>query len=454
MANGEPTMDTSDINRELHTLDFWRRKFTEPSSIIECSEIRLIGRDHEPEFFYGPGRIQIEGASIRFQLYGCSKNNFEAFQKIKATKDKPYDQLEQFRLCATDYQGNKWNGGWTSVDFFTDYTHGWPLTGELRGLSTHASGSWVSDVSSVELLLVPPVYIPMSETLVSTSKIGDDTIHWNRKLGRQVVDVLGTQVIFANEPSDEALWITAKTSENLKHPFAECWLCEPLRILLGAPIYPRMMARNFGDGTASVTLLPAPNKRRPSAFGLMSKMCTTVEHDTEFWKLYADILTMVANSPPSSGQEFLVGHKLTRFYDELVQADASSRWVKLLTLASTIEALAKTLMTEEDRRSEFSDETLASMEAHIKSWKGDPVLRGRVLNSLGMVRERSVLAFLRGLARDGVIPNHCQTWQDLRNRVMHGQLVEPWSTEEGDTHLREMIELVHALTRLRIFQCG
>jgi hypothetical protein len=29
---------------------------------------------------------------------------------------------------------------------------------------------------------------------------------------------------------------------------------------------------------------------------------------------------------------------------------------------------------------------------------------------------------------------------------MHGELVEPWSTEESDQHLREMISLVHKLT--------
>jgi hypothetical protein len=33
---------------------------------------------------------------------------------------------------------------------------------------------------------------------------------------------------------------------------------------------------------------------------------------------------------------------------------------------------------------------------------------------------------------------------------MHGELTEPWSTEEGDRHMRELISLTHALTRLRI----
>jgi hypothetical protein len=33
---------------------------------------------------------------------------------------------------------------------------------------------------------------------------------------------------------------------------------------------------------------------------------------------------------------------------------------------------------------------------------------------------------------------------------MHGELVEPWSTEEGNRHTRELIILVHELTKTRI----
>jgi hypothetical protein len=433
----------------MRTLDHWRRRFTGSPCTIECSDMRLVGRDHEGTMFSGPGRIEIKGdTDIRFYVYGKTDDLAKAFRKYITAKENPYDHLEQFRLFATDYAGNEWAGGNTSVDFFTDHNRDWPLRGALIGLAMTASGPWVSTSSSVELLLIPPVSLPMSEALVSTSSIGTEVILESRSRGRQVVDVLGTQIIFANEPSDEALWITAETSGELRHPYAERWLSEPLRILLGAPIYPRMTARNFGNGKACVMVQPAPNTRNHSAYGLMRPWGTTPGHEAAFWKLYSEILTMIARE--STIESFERGHQITRFYEELFQAGRGSRWVMLLTLASTVESLAKSLMTDADRRSEYSDKTLASIEAHIKGWDGDEALRERILNGMAQVRERSIYAFLRGLGAKGIIPDYGKTWRTLRNSVMHGQMVDPWSTEEGDIHLREMIELAHALTRERI----
>jgi hypothetical protein len=119
-----------DIDREVHTLDHWRNKLSGSSRTIECSEMRLVGRDHEGTTFAGPGRIEVkDDTEFRFYLHGTTGDVASAFRKYRATKDNPYDELEQFRLFATDYSGNEWAGGWTVVDFFTDHKHGWPLTG-------------------------------------------------------------------------------------------------------------------------------------------------------------------------------------------------------------------------------------------------------------------------------------------------------------------------------------
>lgn len=227
----------------------------------------------------------------------------------------------------------------------------------------------------------------------------------------------------------------------------ERWLSEPLRILMGAVIYPRLTARNFGDGSAFVTLLPAPRQVSPSPFGLMQPVGLDRAHDERFWQLYADILSMVAAGDDMDMQS----HEVTRLYEELWQAQRGSRWSILLTLASTVEALAKSLMSERDKRSEFSDDALAAMEKHLRAWDSDDALRGRMLSNLGLVKQRSVLAFLRDMAKAGKIDAaHVGTWQKLRNSVMHGEMAAPWSTAEGDQHMQELITLVHGLTRARI----
>jgi hypothetical protein len=232
------------VDREPRTLDFWRSKLAQLPQTIDCGVMRLLGRDHEPDVFTGPGRIEIRSATeIRFFMYATAADSGAAFLKLKSTRENPYDTLEQFRLVAVDYSGVEWAGGWTQVDFFSDVKSGWPLTGELSSLSTLATDNWVAKTSSVELLLIPPVELPATEWMASTTSIGTEEIQYSRKPGRQIVNALGTTIEFDYEPSGEALWITAPTSDAFQHPYAENWLTEPLRIMLGSLVYPRMVAR-------------------------------------------------------------------------------------------------------------------------------------------------------------------------------------------------------------------
>ncbi|YCI07064.1 hypothetical protein M1D34_31985 (plasmid) [Ensifer sp. D2-11] len=446
VADQTPAAADDEIDRELHTLDHWRNKLSGLPRTIECRKIELLGKDHHEPYFVGPGRIEVRSATdMRFFVYAESPDVEAAFRKyIKASKHT-YDPLEQFQVHATDYQGVKWACGWCAVNYFADANAGWPLAGQIMGLTTLATGPWVARRSSVELLLIPPVRLPTATSLVTVCRIGKDKVFSSQEPGQQLIEVLGTVVKFTYEQDGQALWITADTSEAFNHPFAENWLTEPLNILLGTPVYPRMVARNLGDGTAHVWLRPSPGTGKSSAIGLLQPFATESGRSEVFWQLYADILTIIAKD-----RQF-EQHPLTQQYVELAQALEGSRWVVTLTLASTVESLASELMTEEDRRSEFDDELLSSMKKHLRSWQGDQRLRERLLNNLGLISRKSVLAFMRGLGTRGIVnPDHVQTWSQIRNSVMHGEMVEPWSSEDGDGKLHELLKLVHDLTRARI----
>ncbi|WP_447953900.1 hypothetical protein [Sphingopyxis chilensis] len=440
-----PKLVASD--RDLYTLDHWRTKLSGLPRTIEFPEMTLHGRDAEGTIFRGSGRIEIiSDTSMRFYMHAEPAADLrEVMQVFNRQKDSPYDPLDALRLFATDYRGVKWAGGYTQADFYADHDRGWPLSGEIEALSSLATGFWVSRRNSVELLLEPPIDLPMSERLITSAHIGDRKILSSSGPGQQIVEVLGTKIAFSYEPSGDALWITADVSEELNHPFLENWLTEPLRILLGTPIYPRMVARNLGDGAAHVWLRPSPRHNAASPIGLLQPFSMEPGRAEQFWALYADILTFIANAGSFEA------HELTRYYEELAHAQLGTRWVLTLTLAGTAEALASGLMADEDRRSEFADDMLDSMKEHIEEWTEDAGLRARMLSNLGMISRRSVLAFMRGLGRAGTLqPPHVQTWYEVRNSVMHGNLVEPWSTEEGDDRLHQMINLVHDLTRARI----
>lgn len=448
VADSSCPVADEEIDRDVHTLDHWRNKLSGLPRTIECRRIELIGKDHHEPYFAGPGRIEIRSTTdMRFFAYAEASDADEAFRKlIKAGKHK-YDQLEHFQVHATDYQGVEWACGWCEVDYFADSKAGWPLTGQIVGLTTLATGPWVSTRSSVELLLMPAVRLPMATSRVTVSHIGKNKVYSSHEPGQRIVEVLGTPIKFTYEQDSKALWITADTSEAFGHPYIENWLTEPLTILLGTPVYPRMVARNHGDGTAHVWLRPAPGPGKPSAVGLLHPFAAESGRSESFWQLYADILAAIVKAKQFEH------HPLTQQYVELAQALEGSRWVLTLTLASTVESLASGLMSDDDRRPEFDDKLLSSMKQHLRSWKDDQKLRERLLNNLGLISRKSVLAFMRGLGSRGIVnPDHVQTWSQIRNSVMHGDMVEPWSSEEGDGKLHELLKLVHDLTQVRIAQ--
>nr|WP_313372679.1 hypothetical protein [Brucella intermedia] len=440
-----PALDNN-VGGDIRTLNYWRDMASRLPHTIECSSIELIGNDQREPYFVGPGRIEIRSESdIRFFVYAQAPNPEAAFLKRLKAQKNPYNLTEQFQIHATDYQGVHWACGWATVHEFADAKRGYPLTGEISGLITRADSPWVAKRSSVELLLIPAVDLPMSTPLVTETRLGDEKIMRIHEAGQHQLKILGTTVKFTYEAGGKALWITAETSEELKHPYAENWLTEPLRILLGTDIRPRMVARNMGDGTAQVWLRPSEGRHKPNAIGLLHPFSLEANRSETFWQLYTDILKMVA-----AGENF-EAHPLTHLYTELGEASEGSPWVISLTLASTVESLAEKLMTNEDRESEFSAELIRSMKKHLRSWKDDQELRERLLNNLGQVSKKSILKFMRELGTKGTVdPTHVQTWSEIRNAVMHGTMVEPWSSEEGDAKLQGLLKLVHDLTRAYI----
>lgn len=71
-----------------------------------------------------------------------------------------------------------------------------------------------------------------------------------------------------------------------------------------------------------------------------------------------------------------------------------------------------------------------------------------VLDSIAFQSKSSVSAFLRKLVRRKVIEQrHEDSWKKVRNSVMHGNLVLPWSTQEEDERVIALAEIVHSLTR-------
>ena len=176
-------------------------------------------------------------------------------------------------------------------------------------------------------------------------------------------------------PSDDSLWVTAKTSDKLPHPYAENWIGEPLRVLLGQLVFPRLVARNFGNGTSTglVTAFATsfisgnhrsfPGRTRPRRQTVLGVIREPAHTD--------------CRGRDGQGQPGFEAHEISRFYEELIQATQGSRWVFCMTLASTAEAIARMLMSPDEQRSDFAEKDIEGLEGDVSAWKGDERLRVR-----------------------------------------------------------------------------
>ena len=83
----------------------------------------------------------------------------------------------------------------------------------------------------------------------------------------------------------------------------------------------------------------------------------------------------------------------------------------------------------------------------IRTWEGDENLKKRILGWFSRLGERGVANYLRVLVDRGVLTTENEhAWKEVRNAVMHGKLVSPWTTKKGDEQLLALADLVHRLT--------
>ena len=255
------------------------------------------------------------------------------------------------------------------------------------------------------------------------------------------------------ESSSRTLLVTATDAQEFGAPYAENWLGEPLRILFGQLIYPRLVARNVGSGRAQVSIRRSPPLIPGSAWAALWSASESRDREV-FWRSYGQLLTMIACDRDSNGQPNFEANKLTRLYEECILAARGSRWVWALTFASSIEAVARMLRRKGASSDQGSGDPLAGeidaverLTNHIQAWCGQDRLKDIAISAARRSIEMTPVRILRHLREIGVISGvQFNAWDKIRNAVMHGSLISPFSTEEEDKQLLALGETLHALT--------
>lgn len=409
--------------------------------------MELLARDHEPPIIVGEGELRIVSErEFTYEIRGAPPDLGHTLRAMNRLREDRYDGLNRFRLEMRDADGQGWSGGWTIPDFDTE-ADGWRFHGSCDSLGTEFDVSPQPGRSEARFLIPRDYAASLILGRFLPPADGDPGPR------TRTVDVLGAPVTFAFDYDEDILTLSVPFQAPFLAPHAENWLGEPLRILFGQLVYPRLFGRHFPEGRSRLTLRPSPRWTLDSAWLALWIEDDRLTNADGFFDLYAGLLALVAEG---GGFE---NHTVTEFYDQAVQAARGSRWVIAMTLASSIEGLLRLLVPRGTLRADADSYVLEDLHRHIETWTGPAglqpearrrltTLKSAALSRITTLDELSVQRALFDLVSAGVgLRAQVQAWIRVRNKVMHGELVSPYSTAEDDQVLANLADLMRALTR-------
>jgi len=431
----------------MATLDRWRPFLSTPKT-LSFPQLELVGRDFSPPIVVGSGEVRMPTPNrFEYSLAGVPADLRYFFEAFREQQQNPYDNLARFRLRGVDAEGEDWALGWTVPRFEAgeDDEDDWTFTDRLDGLIVDDRSDTVAKDSSTELVFVVPVNDPMAHAMgrfVFTRQAD------GRPLREHVIEAVGSSIRFNYEPSSGTLTIVASHSADLPPTLAENWLVEPLRILFGQLVFPRLVARNFGDGRAMIFVGRSPGVIHEAAWAALWDADDPGTDKSVFWSKYAGLLTFVVQARDENGLPNFEPNKVTKLYEEIIQASRGSRWVWALTFASSIEGLVRLLYPRKAKRADVDAAAIESLVKHIGAWGGaDERLMKVAINAVHRTAEFTSIHALRELVKARIVSTEqLAAWEAIRNSVTHGSLLSPYSNAEEDGKLRALAAMMHALT--------
>lgn len=339
------------------------------------------------------------------------------------------------------------SGGWTIPKMHPPEDGGlWTFTGEFDSLSYHEVGEF--EPCTEVAFLLPRLHRARLVLRLFMDPIGEG----NRR--EKALKVNGADLLMTLDDDDDLLIMRAPSSDVLRLPFTENWLGEPLRILFGQLIYPRFVLRQ-SNNWAMGWVRPSPTWSRNSDACALWHGSKSLIDEHGFWESYRRLLSYVATSRDVDGLPNFEANRLTELYVEVIQAARGSRWVWALTYASAAEGVVDLLGLEGSPRVDLDETQIAELalavdefKKYVGDWSGDPRLIQPAKYAADRILKTTVAIGLRHLMKMGcVTADQYRAWSRLRNRVMHGKLVSPYSSAEDDKLLLDLSGLLHALTR-------
>ena len=412
-------------------------------SIIECPKMTLWAGDHEPPIVVGAGQMIVQSTrGWTYEIKGVPDDVGHAMRSIRRLEFDPYDGRLRSRLTAVDSEGVDISMGWTEpVVQLAEVGPEWTFKGECD--SAWLTEDPVKTSFTEDLFLLAPQH--RSRTLFRRffprRSVDDDPVEHR-------LDVDGAEIVFALYDRADMLTITAEATEMLPLTYTENWLAEPLRIMFGQLLFPRIVVRRH-EGQSMISIRPANRWDAESDACRLWDGAGEFTDAAGFWATYEALLRHIAGARDDRGQPNFEPNRITRFYDEVIQASGSSRWIWCLAHASAVEGVVSCLVPRGSSRPGADPAGVDDLCRHIDQWSGtNDHLRHVSKNAAKRTLETSTAHALRELCNRGdVTRDQYKAWDQLRNQVMHGGLISPYSSEEADKLLLDLAGLLHAVTR-------
>lgn len=405
---------------------------------MEFPQMTLGGMDGEPAILEGRGRIEMPAPDkMIVHLEGQPEDLRHSLLAINRLRDNPYEANYRLRVHMTDTFGGKWSAG-CELERIEPSDENWFFLGWTQGILSSAPTDPHQTGSAESYFLVPRNFSTRSAlTRIIKAPQPDGSFR-----PAVVINVLGCPVTLRYDVSVGMIVTSVPFSKVFPAPETENWLGEPLRIILGQPVYPRLVTRRLPFGSTQVHLRVSPGWSVDSRWTALWQ----AERPDDFLELYRGLLTLIASDRPA--ERTLEEHKVTSLFGEVIDASRGSRWVMALTLASSVEAMVKRVGERSVPLTQVELQAVDELKAYLDSSCAPDRIIKRLKTSLETLPSLSAANAMRRLADKGVIRRtDVNTWNNIRNRVMHGELVSPYSSEKDDKNLIELARLFHDLTR-------
>lgn len=425
-------------------VDRFKRLKEAPQTLI-FPQMTLFCGDREAPLIIAPGTITMDSL-LRFDysIKGVPADPSYTLRQLRRQKANLYKPLMRFRLVVKDEQDVEFTCGWTVPQFEHDRTtNEWRFSGECEGLMFDVQDLAPAQISGTEAQFIIPQDHRASQYLLRFVRSNSEG---GKTVPEYQLTILGEHITFRYYASEGTLSVFIPESVKFPLTLTENWISEPLRILFGQLIYPRLVAR-IQKKRALMSLRRTFGWSDKSNWAAVWRGRDSINDRDGFWSVYGNLLAYIASAKDSSGHSNFEANKITQLYVEVIQASYGSRWVWALTFASSVEGLLRILIPRGSKLASVDHSAINSLAIHIQQWKGEERLIGTAIGAVRRMAELTPKRALQQLVAVGKVTDaQVQAWEEVRNAVMHGDLGSPYSTEKDDNRLLALSDLMHAVT--------